>query len=398
MEKKKNVAFICPSLSKGGAEKVVSILSQQLADYYNIFLFLFDGTDITYRYKGLIVDLEYNKLLRKAQKIMFFNHHFATLLSFVLLTLKLRKEKKYHKINCSISFLEISNIVNILSRIDDKIIVSVRSTRSLQNGTFYERMENRGIKLYRRSDKVISVSDGVKDDLIKNFGLPEGLIQTIYNPYQTESIKTLCQEAIEPEYERFFYDHKVIVVVGRLVPSKKQERLLYSISEIKKTVPDVGGVIIGSGKRLDYLVQLAKELKVDDRILFISFVKNPFKYIYNSNIYLSTSEREGFPNNIVEAMICGVPVIVVDCCSGPREIICGDNCYDEEYVKEKETNRGIIIPLEKHDKDNCILNNTLERVLIDGTLQSKIKEGVDEYLRTLNMEKIVGEWVRAIES
>ncbi len=397
MSQRKKILLLCPSLSNGGAEKVVSIMSQELITYYDIYLVLLDGTDITYNYKGEIIDLKYKDILKKSCKISFFNRHLATFLSIFLLIIKLRKVKKKLGPTCSISFLETSNVVNILSSVGERILVSVRSTRSIQNRSFYERMENKGISLYKWSDMVISVSNGVKEDLIRNFGLSPQKIHTIYNPYQIEFIRSLMNETIEEEYDSFFRSHKVVTIVGRLVPDKKQERLLNCFNTIKEKAPGVGCLIIGSGNRLTELKNLAHTLNIEDDVLFIPYTKNPFKYIYKSEVFLSTSEREGFPNNIIEAMICGVPVVSVDCYSGPREIICGDNNYDEEYIESKITTKGILVPLQKNDKDNIALSNALISTLTNSDVREYVTKDVEDFIFTLKTDMIMKEWQEVIE-
>ena len=85
-------------------------------------------------------------------------------------------------------------------------------------------------------------------------------------------------------------------------------------------------IFLGDGEEKENLVSLAKSLKVAKRVHFLGRVKNPYKYMAKSDIFVSCSESEGFPNVLVEAMICGIPVISSDCISGPMEIL-GDNEY-----------------------------------------------------------------------
>ena len=393
---KRNVIFLCSSLSNGGAERVLSILSQALSKDYNITLLLFDGSEVSYQFGGKLVDLKFKKTLNKIKKIIPIKH-LTTIIALFFTVIKIRKIKKALKPYCSISLLETPNITNILSSIGEKVVVSVRSTRSLQKKSMYEKLENKGISLYKKAYRVVSISEGVKEDLIKNFNIPKEIITTIYNPYQLEKIRCQMNEEIEPLYKHFFDSHTVIAVVGRLIKDKNQERLLRCISRLKEQIPNIGCVIIGSGERYEYLKGLVSKLDITENVLFIPFTNNPFKYVYRSKLYVSTSEREGFGNTIIEAMICGLPIIAVDCLSGPREIIANRCDYGSESFNETICSRGILIPLEKNDK-TMILDKVILRVISDERLKEEITRDVKSYIETLSTASIILKWKFLIES
>ena len=134
---KRNVIFLCSSLSNGGAERVLSILSQALSKDYNITLLLFDGSEVSYQFGGKLVDLKFKKTLNKIKKIIPIKH-LTTIIALFFTVIKIRKIKKALKPYCSISLLETPNITNILSSIGEKVVVSVRSTRSLQKKSMYD--------------------------------------------------------------------------------------------------------------------------------------------------------------------------------------------------------------------------------------------------------------------
>jgi N-acetylgalactosamine-N,N'-diacetylbacillosaminyl-diphospho-undecaprenol 4-alpha-N-acetylgalactosaminyltransferase len=80
-------------------------------------------------------------------------------------------------------------------------------------------------------------------------------------------------------------------------------------------------ILVGDGSEMDVLKALAKELGIENRTLFVGGQDNPYKYMSKAAIYLSASNSEGFPNALVEAMICGCAIVSTDCPSGPREIL-----------------------------------------------------------------------------
>ena len=121
---KKNIIFILPELYGGGAEKTVGNLSKKLIDKYNIDIILFRDTPIKYAYSGNLVYLPERKKNNIFAKIVFFLHAIKFL----------KKYKREHNIDYSISFLTAADIVNVFSKVKDtKNIISIRNTDSILN-------------------------------------------------------------------------------------------------------------------------------------------------------------------------------------------------------------------------------------------------------------------------
>src|SRR5690606_13802433 len=115
---KKNIVILVPQLAGGGAERVASNLLLYLPDErYNKFLVVFDDKKIDYPYKGRLINLDTAATTNPLGKIK----------NFIKRIYRLRKVKKIYNIDTTISLLSSSNIVNILSRQNDKVIVSVRN-------------------------------------------------------------------------------------------------------------------------------------------------------------------------------------------------------------------------------------------------------------------------------
>ncbi|MGM0608201.1 MAG: glycosyltransferase [Candidatus Muiribacteriota bacterium] len=170
-------------------------------------------------------------------------------------------------------------------------------------------------KLYNRASKIVAISKGVKKDLIKNFNINPRLIYMIYNSIDTDYIKKKSRKNL-----KFKGNEKIIISTGRLINDKDQKTLISAFSIINKKIPSKL-LILGRGENKNNLIKWAFNEGVGDRVFFMGFKKNPFVYLRNSDLFIATSLVEGFPNSIIEAMACGVPVISTDCCSGPKEII-----------------------------------------------------------------------------
>ena len=150
---KKNLLLLVNQLHGGGAQKVVANLSIYLSEYYNVTLAIYNDTDkVVFHYKGDMVKLS----LPYAENTHSNPFHKRLLRSLSLIR-QVRKLKKERKIHVTISFMEASNFINVLSRRRDKVIISVRSYLShefadmprLKIFAFFIRL------LYNKADRVV---------------------------------------------------------------------------------------------------------------------------------------------------------------------------------------------------------------------------------------------------
>jgi glycosyltransferase involved in cell wall biosynthesis len=140
---------------------------------------------------------------------------------------------------------------------------------------------------------------------------------------------------------------KVICNVGRFSFSKAQRYTIECFARLKKDFPDSKLVFIGEGELLDDCRQLAKDLNIEDDVIFEGYKKNVPVYLSVSDLFLFTSLREGLPRVIVEAALMKVPVAAFEV-EGIREVI-------------EHQNSGIIVP--QYDVDN--LYEGAKRILAD---------------------------------
>ncbi len=109
--------------------------------------------------------------------------------------------------------------------------------------------------------------------------------------------------------------------------------------------------IIGDGKLRDKLNRLISDLNLENRVFLLGKQKNPYKFLSKADIFLFSSNREGFPNVLVEALTCKLPVISTDCKSGPREILAPDSNIEYSLKDSIEiANYGILTPTNSIEK------------------------------------------------
>lgn len=304
------IAFIIPSLESGGAERVASELSRALSPENGIFFFLNTDKSIAYEVSGIVESLKLPASGNALGKVSNFFRRLA----------RLRRLKRRYRIEASLSFMPGSNLLNILTRGGDRIFLSEHTYESAGLTGFYGRIFRQLIRFfYNKADGIVAVSTLIASDLSDTFGVRREKITVIHNPVDIRAAALLGREPVEAEDEAVF-THPVVITVGRLSEVKAQWKLIRAFSLVREEFPDARLVIVGKGELETYLKDLAVSLGIAGTVRFTGYRKNPFAYLSKSRVFVLSSLREGFPNVVVEAMACGVPVVSADCLSGPREI------------------------------------------------------------------------------
>lgn len=176
-------------------------------------------------------------------------------------------------------------------------------------------------RLYARPDGVLCVSDGVADDLATLTGFPRACIAVIRNPTIAADFDARLAEPLD---DAWFAPGAppVILGAGSLAPVKHFEVLIEAAAALMRT-RDLRLVILGEGKERARLEALADSLGVRERVRLPGFVGNVLPWMRRAAVFVLSSEREGSPNVVTEALACGTPVVATDCPSGPREILDG---------------------------------------------------------------------------
>jgi glycosyltransferase involved in cell wall biosynthesis len=181
---------------------------------------------------------------------------------------------------------------------------------------------------------------------------------------------------------------RIVIAVGSLKYEKGYWHLIRAFSKVLESCKDVQLVILGEGndQNRKNLASLVKTLQIESSISFLGFDANPYKFIHKSDLYVLSSISEGFPNSLVEAMACGVPVVATDCKTGPREILSLDirqDLFDVEFAEY-----GVLVPpLEKEEiYDNRVL--TAGEILLSDTLLRMLNDSKKrEHYRTRAFER-----------
>lgn len=176
-------------------------------------------------------------------------------------------------------------------------------------------------KFYRYADRVITLSRGMTDDLVRSEGLPADLFEIIPPPIDTERIARLAREPVDHPWFRAG-EPPVVLNVGRLAAQKGHSVLLRAFAAASRK-QEMRLVVLGNdadGKRA-VLEREATELGIADRVDLLDFDPNPYRYMARAGVFALSSLWEGFGIVVAEAMACGCPIVASDCRYGPREIL-----------------------------------------------------------------------------
>lgn len=307
----KNILIVIDSLGMGGAEKVVLTLAKGLIEVgYHIDLIIIDDRiDFDLPTEISLYKLDFQKGFFSYQKY----------------------EKKLHTLVNTIAeqyeqgvdgiFVHLQKSTRLMRRYKHpKIFFCVHSTISMSslNGRSGLRLlaKKRRLKNIYDNLNIITVSDGIKEDLIKIVGLKPLSIQTIYNPVNIQEIIALAKEKLPNMIEGDYIIH-----VGRLAESKRHDRL---IDAYVKSGIDAKLLIVGEGPMRQSIEERIASYALEKKVVLYGFSSNPYPLMANAKLFVLSSDYEGLPTVLIEAISLGVTVLSTDCPSGPREILTGD--------------------------------------------------------------------------
>ncbi len=366
MTKKIKILLIISSLRQGGAERVITYIASYLnKDKYEVSLILYEkkGPNLD----DLPDDIRIYDLQKRSSLDLF---------KIIFQTRKIIKEVKPDVV---LSFLFYTNIITSFAVLflpgKLKTILSERSyppeyLRSVPFGWIKKWLMK---FIYRTADLIVTNSKKTGIVLEKEFHVRSESVKTIYNPIDLERVISKSKEGIVHPF--FKKNSKVIISVGRLAQPKRFDRLLRVFVSVKKMNPEVYLIIIGEGDLRPVLCELAVKLNVSESVEFVGFKENPWAWISKADIFVLSSDYEGFPNVLLESMACKTPIVSTDCLSGPGEIITnGEN--------------GLLVPT--LDEEGMVA--AVNMLLNDKALRSEFSENGFKRIEEFGINKILPQY------
>lgn len=303
----KKILFYINAIHHGGAERVMVNLASSLSNYgYECIL-------VT----SIIEPWEYN-YDENIKRISLYNTHMPK--SFikrnVFTTLKLRKVIMKEKPNIVISFMAEPNFRAIIASMmtHTKCLISVRNDPEKEYPNYIFKFIAK--ILYSFADGVVFQTEDAKKWFSKKI---QKKSRIIFNQVDEIFFNTPLKS-----------EREGIVTTGRLVEQKNHELLIRAYERIADKISD-DLYIYGEGELENKLRKLIIELKMEDRIHLPGATKDVANVLSRSKVFILSSDYEGMPNSLLEAMAMGLPCISTDCpCGGPRTVL--KNLSDEVLV------------------------------------------------------------------
>lgn len=198
---------------------------------------------------------------------------------------------------------------------------NVNAARSDQRT--YALMQHRLIlmrRLYPHADALVAVSEGGAADLAETLHLPRNSVHTIHNPVVTPDLMRRASEAVDNSWLHAG-TAPLVMTAARLAPEKALHVLIDAFALLRDQGTVARLAILGEGPERDRLSRRIAEHGLEAQVHLPGWVDNPYAWMRESALFVLSSEFEGLPTTLIEAMACGCPVVATDCPGGTREIL-----------------------------------------------------------------------------
>lgn len=359
------ICIIGICLGKGGAERSVAILSQMLhGKGYDVHVAILTNK-IDYNFSGKLYNLgaEKEKLNRPWDRFIRFK--------------RFKEYLKEQKIDFVIDQRPKNNYYRELFYAH-YVYSGMKRIYVVQNSkltTYFSTSVQKMIGLYKSTLFTVGVSNYIYENLLKKQGILNSYC--IHNTFAKGIDKSNASLPIQ-----FQNIEKFVLFFGRIDDAHKNIRFLlnsFTISNLWKN--NVHLVIMGDGPDKTELINTAKQLESNSKIVFLPFLNEPFSIVKNARTVALTSNHEGFPLVLVETLAVGTPVVSLDFVSGPSEVI-------------QQGINGLLV------KDRCEKEfaNALIEMCTNEKLYATCKANAKSSVSLFSTEEIANKWDNLLRS
>ncbi|KAB7530489.1 glycosyltransferase [Flagellimonas olearia] len=293
MKDKTKIIFILPSLTAGGAERILSFVAANVDKkrFHSTLVVIGSPHETKLNVDGVdIIYFEKPRVLYAIPKLIHF----------------LRNERPEIVVS---SIFHLNLIMAFISFLFPKMKFVAREATVLSKRKSSPLLKVMVRFLYTKFDAIICQSNDMASDLSLNYHIPRNKLEVINNPITY--IPKIKKKPSNGEIIKY-------ITVGRLEEVKGHSRILRILSALDNPFLYT---IIGQGTLKDVLWGLAKQLNIDKKIVFVPHTNNVHEYLASHDLFLQGSYVEGFPNALLESCTVGTPCIAFDVPGGTKEII-----------------------------------------------------------------------------
>lgn len=356
------ITLLIGSLSGGGAERVVCNLANYLVE---------NGHDVTIL---TVSDKQTYEINKNVKHIVLYQESYSSLPHIIINLIRLYRMNRYFRKS------EMDIYVTFLPKLSRFILAQKKFIHC-------------PIILAERADPdtFCSASERNRKMFNKYYPLADGYV------FQTEDAKKFYQSAgievrnsvvianaINPDFIKPIYQgerKKEVVAVGRMTEQKNFSLLLRAFAKVSNDFNDYTLVIYGDGPLKNKLIGEAKALGIIKQVKFPGYVKNLEDYIWKSSLFVLSSNFEGMPNALMEAMALGIPVISTDCPAGGSRYLIDDNV------------NGRLIPVGDEDA----MASAIAEMLGNQEYRKRLSSEAIKIQDKLNADMIYGKWQQFLE-
>lgn len=352
----KKVMFVCQSLGNGGAERVVSVLTDELSEAdYRVFILTMTKEKQVYNINENVEIVaphkNYNAGIRgKLQRVKI-----------------IRDEIIKHKIDVVVAFSHYNAMFSVIASygLPVRIIGSERNDPAqLKNRKILNSTRN---ILYKKLDCLVCQTDEAKAYFPNKI---QEKTTIILNPISASIIDPYCGEK-----------EKKIVTFCRLEPQKNLRMLIDAFEMLYEEYPDYELNIYGEGSERENLLNYIVSKGLVNVISIKPFCKDVHQKVMKATIFALPSNYEGLSNSMIEAMALGIPTVVTDCpCGGARMVI-------------ENNKNGIMVAVD----DPKAMYEAFKKIIVSPKFAKELSNNGVKIRDKLNCKKIAKQWKKAID-
>jgi glycosyltransferase involved in cell wall biosynthesis len=403
MAKRAKILLLIPNLNLGGAQRVFQQHSIALAEHYEVREAVFSlAHGHTYPSGNPVVELGVGGGGGMLTKLR----------NFWRRVTRLRALKQSFRPDIVISHLEGADFVSLLAGGPGRRVLCIHGSKLADPSAqgiagLARRLPVRF--LYNRAGRIVTVSRDLKPELV-GMGVDPALIETINNGFDLAAIESAAAVPLDLADAALFGDMPVLVTVGRLAPQKNHARLLGAFAALRATRA-ARLILVGDGDLRGALVAQARALGlvVYDRatgrgapaapdVVFTGARDDPFNLLRAADLFVLSSDFEGFPLALCEAMASGCAVASADCPTGPREILSPNSALPATAITRPEQGPyGVLLPLVDGPAGAQCWADAIVRLIDDPAERARLKRGGRERIAELGNDRTMAKWVDLID-